>query len=297
VTKTPWQLNYHSNDDTTDTILPIALAQRWPIATWWSLLERALHQAAQLASVAQRSGGVFRIIRTVADLDLYLKDRTANPRITAGWLGIEGAHALDGDPANVDVLYDAGFRMMAPTHFFDNEFGGSAAGARKIGLTDKGHRMIERMQERGMVIDLAHASSATINDVVAISKAPLVVSHTGVRGTCNNQRNLSDDEVRAITGTGGVIGIGYWEDAVGACETRAIIDAILYVGRLVGFDHVGLGSDFDGTVETPFDTCGLVALTEGLLAAGLDEQTIRNVMGENYLRVLRQVLPQGIPFN
>ena len=102
--------------------------------------------------------------------------------MTAGLLAIEGAHALDGDPANVDVVADAGFRMMSPSHFFDNEFGGSAHGVAKAGLTAAGREMVRRMEARGMIVDLAHASAATIDDVLAMATRPVVASHTGVRG-------------------------------------------------------------------------------------------------------------------
>ena len=103
----------------------------------------------------------FRVIRSRADLAAYEAARRLDPRLTAGLLAIEGAHALDGDPANVEVVADAGFRMMSPSHFFDNAFGGSAHGIEKGGLTDAGREMVERMEARGMLVDVAHASAAT----------------------------------------------------------------------------------------------------------------------------------------
>jgi len=90
-------------------------------------------------------------------------------------LAIEGAHALDDDPANVEVVADAGFRMMSPTHFFDNAFGGSAHGVVKGGLTAAGREMVERMEARRMIVDVAHASVATIDDVLAMATRPIVV--------------------------------------------------------------------------------------------------------------------------
>ena len=123
---------------------------------------------------------------------------------TAGLLAIEGAHALDGDPANVEVVADAGFRMMSPSHFFDNAFGGSAHGIEKGGLTDAGREMVERMEARGMLVDVAHASAATIDDILAIAARPVVASHTGLRGVADNARNLTDDQARGIAATGGL---------------------------------------------------------------------------------------------
>jgi microsomal dipeptidase-like Zn-dependent dipeptidase len=292
VSKVPRGLNIESNDDSSDQILLLALAQRWPSATWNSLTDRALYQARKLHDAAARSGGSFLVIRTAAELDSFLARRQQEPQLVAGLLGIEGAHALDGDLRNLDRLFDAGFRMMAPTHFFDNDIAGSAHGARKGGLTEKGKEMIRRMEARGMLVDLAHASPQTIDDVLALAARPVVVSHTGVKGTCDNRRNLSDDQLRAIARTGGVAGIGYWETAVCGTDARAIAHAMRHAANVAGVGHVALGSDFDGAVTTPFDTAGLAHITAALLAEGFSAAEIRLLMGENTLRVLRQCLPR-----
>ena len=155
-----------------------------------------------------------------ADLAAYEVARRERPAITAGLLAIEGAHALDGDPANVEVVADAGFRMMSPSHFFDNAFGGSAHGVAKTGLTDAGREMIRRMEARGMLVDVAHASVATIDDVLAMAARPVVASHTGLCGIADNPRNLTDEQARAIAATGGVIGIGFWPTACGGRRRR-----------------------------------------------------------------------------
>jgi microsomal dipeptidase-like Zn-dependent dipeptidase len=210
----------------------------------------------------------------------------------AGLLGIEGAHALDGDLANLDALFDAGFRMMAPTHFFDTDIGGSAHGVRKGGLTEMGREMIRRMEAKGMILDLAHASPQVLDEALALAKRPVVVSHSGVKGTCNNRRNLSDEHLRGIARTGGVVGIGYWETAVCGADARAIARAIRYAADLIGVEYVALGSDFDGAIPAPFDTTGLAQITEALLNAGFSESQIRLIMGENVVRVLRQTLPK-----
>jgi microsomal dipeptidase-like Zn-dependent dipeptidase len=293
VTKTPyvWKMNIERNDDQTDNIKILAIAERWPTATWSSLTERALYQASKLLDAAARSGGKFTLITSSAELSSYLDRRITDPHITAGFLGIEGAHALDGNLDNVDRLFDAGFRMMAPTHFFDNDIGGSAHGVEKGGLTDKGKEMIRRMESKRMIVDVAHASAKTIDDVLAIATRPVFVSHSGVRGTCDNQRNLSDDELRGIARTGGVIGIGYWDTAVCGTDAQAIAKAIRYAANLVGVDHVGLGSDFDGAVKTPFDTTGLVQITDALIAEGFSDEEIGKIMGRNVLRLLIENLP------
>lgn len=293
VTKTPyvWKMNIERNDDKTDNITILAIAERWPTSTWSSLTQRALYQARKLQDTASRSGGKFTVIKTSAELSSYLDRRITDPQITAGFLGIEGAHALDGNLDNIDVLFDLGIRMMAPTHFFDNDIGGSAHGVEKGGLTEKGKEMIRRMEAKHMIVDIAHASAKTIDDVLAIATRPVVVSHTGVRGTCDNQRNLSDEQLKGIARTGGVIGIGYWETAVCGTDAKAIAKAIRYAANLVGVDHIGLGSDFDGAVVEPFDTSGLVQITDALIAEDFSDEEIGKIMGRNVLRLLIQNLP------
>jgi membrane dipeptidase len=293
VTKTPYFVNIDHNGDRSDMITLLTLLQRWPIATWGSLKERVLYQARRLDQFAARSNGSLVLIRSAADLERYLTRREHDTKITAGYLGIEGAHALEGDLQNIDVFYDAGVRMMAPTHFFDNDIGGSAHGEHRGGLTDLGREMIRRMEAKHMIVDLAHTSPKTIDDTLAIATRPLVVSHTGVRGTCDNNRNLKDEHVRAIAAGGGVIGIGYWPAAICGDDGRAIARSIRYVVDLGGIDHVALGSDFDGATTTPFDTTGLAEIIDALLEQGFSDADIAKVMGENALRVLRENLPRS----
>jgi microsomal dipeptidase-like Zn-dependent dipeptidase len=291
VTKTPRHLNIERNDDRSDDITLLALAQRWPPATWRSLRSRALHEASRLEAAAGRSQGALTLVRTAAELDAFLERRRSDPRLVGAILGLEGSHALEGDLANVDVLQAAGFRMMAPTHFFDNAIAGSAHGVGKGGLTDQGREWVRRLEERRILVDLAHASPQTIDDVLALARRPVVVSHTGVRGTCDNRRNLSDAQLRAIAATGGVVGIGFWDTAVCGPDARAVARAIVHAVRVAGPEHVGLGSDFDGAVTTPFDATGLPQVTQALLDAGMAEDDIARVMGGNVVRLLRVSLP------
>ena len=290
-TKSPHGLNIESNEDKNDDIFWLAIVDRWPPATWNSLTERALYQARRLHQFARGSHGGFVVIESAADLSGYLERRRTNAKLTAGLLSIEGAHALDGKLENLDVLYRGGYRMMSPSHFFDNDIGGSAAGVHKIGLTQKGREWVRQMEARRMIIDLAHASPKTIEDVLAIASRPLVVSHTGVKGTCDNNRNLSDDQIRAVAAKGGLIGIGYWDTATCGTDARAIARAMRYVSDRVGVEHVALGSDFDGAITAPFDTTGVVEITDAMLEAGYSEQEIRRIMGENVIRFLKENLP------
>jgi membrane dipeptidase len=269
VTKSPRGLNYTRNRADSDTIIWLALAQRWPPRTWNSLTERALYLAERFNRMAARSDGKFVAIRTSRDLAEYLGRRESQAGIAAGLLGIEGGHALEGRLENLDRVIDAGYRYISPTHFFDDEFAGSSAGVKKGGLTELGRQLVERMNRKRIMIDLAHSSSETIREVLAVSKRPVIVSHGGLKGNCNNQRNLSDEEALGVARSGGIIGIGFWETAVCGNGIHAITTAVI----------------------TPFDAAHLSELTDAMLQDGFKPDEIRAIMGENALRFLEQNLP------
>ena len=291
VTKVPAGMNYEQNEGTSDRLTILVVAAWWPRRTWSSLTQRALYEAHRLDAAARESNGQLVVVRSRQDLEDFLDARAAGTVGVSGLLAIEGMHAFEGAMDGVDSLIDAGFRMMGFTHFFDNEVAGSAHGVSKAGLTAFGRRVLSRLESEGVVLDLAHASPATITEVLAIATNPVVVSHTGVRATCPGTRNLSDEQIQAVAQNGGVIGIGFWPGAVCDSDPRAIVAAIRHVRDLVGVEHVALGSDFDGSVWTAFDASGLVLVTEALLDDGFTEDEISAVMGENVLRVLSEVLP------
>ncbi|PWE33271.1 peptidase M19 [Maritimibacter sp. 55A14] len=288
VTKSPAGQNYASNSaDARDNITLLAVGQLWPPRTWGSLLERALYQAAKLHGFADRAPDSLRILRSRADLEALLAARAQGARTVGGLLGIEGAHPLEGDLANLDRLEDAGYRLIALQHFFDNALGGSLHGEGDHGLTGFGRAVVAEVAARGMVLDLAHSSPQVVRDVLAMTDIPLVLSHTGLHSHCEVKRNIPDALMQRIAQTGGVIGIGYWADVTCDDSPAGVAGAIAAAVAAVGADHVSLGSDFDGSVATAFDTSELAALTHALLEAGLDEETIAKVMGGNMIRVLR----------
>jgi membrane dipeptidase len=287
VTKSPKGQNYNSNGADSDTITSLAIIDLQPPRTWNSLLQRSLWHAQKLKDFAERSGGRLRLITTPSDIDRLLADRKNGDAAVGGMLSIEGLHDIEGDIANLDVLYAAGFRMAGLAHFFDNDIAGSMHGRRKGGLTALGREVVQRMEKLGMVVDVAHASHATVADVLAMATRPVVSSHGGVQATCKVNRNLNDDEIKGIAKTGGVIGIGYWEGAVCSTRPQDVARAIAHVRDLVGIDHVGLGSDFDGATITGFDSSQVAAVTQALLNSGFSEEDIRKVTGGNVLRVLR----------
>lgn len=294
VTKSPKGQNFEQNEaNASDNITLVAVLSGWPPPTWTSLAQRALYQAGKLRRFARKSGGQLMLVHNQDDLKAFLTQRRDGKGIVGAFTSLEGVHALEGDLSNLDRFYEAGFRMIGLTHFFDNEAGGSAHGTQKGGLTEFGRAVVQRTQELRMVLDLAHASPQMIDDALALSTAPVVASHTGVRGTCDNVRNLSDEHVRGIAQTGGVIGIAMFDQAVGEPTMEATARAMRYTADLVGVEHVALGGDFDGTIEAPVDSSGMALLTQALLAQGFQPDEIRMIMGLNFMRVLKAVLPEG----
>ncbi|WP_375788943.1 dipeptidase [Bradyrhizobium sp. Pha-3] len=287
VTKSPKGQNYDANAGDTDTITNLAIIDLQPMRTWFSLLQRSLWHAEKLRNFADKSAGRLRVITTPADIDRLLADRKSGVTVVGGMLSIEGLQDLEGNIDNLDVLYAAGFRMAGLAHFFDNDVAGSMHGVAKGGLTPLGRQVVQRMEAKGMIVDLAHASHAAVADVLAMATRAVVSSHGGVQATCKVNRNLTDDEVRGVARTGGVVGIGFWQGAVCSLDPNNVARAIAHVRDLVGIDHVGLGSDFDGSTTTGFDASGIAAVTQALMSSGFSEDDIRKVMGGNVLRVLR----------
>lgn len=295
VTKTPAGMNYHANSaQARDNITLLVMAQLRPPRTWSDLTERALDQAARLTATAEAAPDELRIIRSRADLAALLADRAAGATVVGGLLGAEGGHAFAGRMENYDRMREAGFRLIGLTHFFDNELGGSLhgeTGTEGSGLTEFGRAVLDRLIADRMVIDLAHASPAMAREVLATPGARPIVSHTGIHGHCNTQRNFTDDILQAVAARGGMVGIGFWDEVNCANSVEAIADSILAAIALLGEDHVSLGSDFDGAVTTPLDSSQLASLTQVLIDKGLSDATIAKVLGGNMMRYLAEVLP------
>jgi membrane dipeptidase len=293
VTGVPLIPRPENNRDSSDVITLLAKLQDWPAETYDSRVKRALYQAEKLADRVRESNGALKLIYSRRDLEELLAARNRGERIIGALLALEGAHGLEGEPANIDRLFKAGFRMLGLAHFFDNAMCGSAHGQGKYGLTKKGHELISRALARGMIIDLAHASPQAIDDVLATVNRPVIASHGGVRGTCDTVRNLDDRHIIGIARSGGVIGIGLFKYASCGKTLDDTVRAMRYVADLVGVEHVALGSDFDGATATVVDATGLVMLTQALLRAGFSEEEIAAIMGGNALRVFLKTLPDG----
>lgn len=288
VTKSPRGLNFDENSaDAPDDIALLAKAQLWPVRTWDSIYERAAFQAQRLHKLAAKNKNNLVIAKTKSDLD--------QPEdILVGLLLTEGAHPLEGKIENIARLYDEGYRAMGLQHFFDNELGGSMHGQSQTGLTDFGKEAVREMENQGIIIDVAHSSVASVRDALAITERPVFISHGGTISHCPQtaNRNLPDDILKEIAARGGIIGIGYFEGVICDITPKGVAAAIIHAVDLLGEDAVALGSDFDGTVETAFDTSELAALTSELLAQGMSEPIVRKVMGGNARRFFTNNLPE-----
>lgn len=287
VSKSPAGQNMRSNsEDAFDNITPLTIAKGESPWNWFSLINRTLSQSQDLADFVENEGEKAIFVKSKADLEKLIEARKSDKEVIGAMLGIEGGHALEGTLENLEKVYEAGVRMIGPTHFFDNEFGGSAHGENNGGLSDFGKSAVRKMNELGIFIDLAHSSPAIVDDVLGMTTQPVMVSHTGVRAVLDSQRNLSDEQIRKIAANGGIMGIAFFDLAVGEPELPNIIASIKHVRDLVGVEYVALGSDYDGSVAVPFDITGLPLLVEGLLNAGFSEEEIRAVMGGNVKRFL-----------
>jgi microsomal dipeptidase-like Zn-dependent dipeptidase len=287
VTKSPRGQNYDANGADTDNITPLVVAQLQPLRTWTSLTERSLWHAEKLDRAVARSAGKLAGVREPAALDALLKAREAGTGPVGALLSIEGLQNLEGKAENLDRLYRAGFRMAGFTHFFDNQLAGSMHGLKKGGLTPLGRQVMAMMEDRGMIVDVAHCSHQCVADILKAARRPVVSSHGGVQATCKVNRNLTDEEIRGVARTGGVVGIGYWDAAVCDTSPHAVARAMKHVRDLVGIQHVALGSDYDGATTVRFDTSQLAQVTQALLDAGFTPDEVRAAMGGNALRVIR----------
>ena len=208
-TKSPAGQNYSRNAADSDRITTLAVASLWPVRTWFSLYERASYQMHKLRKLARDDR--LEIIESRADLQALVERRDSGEAVMGAVYLIEGAHPFEGDIENVDRLFDEGLRVSGLTHFFDTELGGSLHGMSGEGLTEFGRAVVRRANELDMIIDVAHASPAMVEDVLSLSTAPVILSHGGFKGACDTPRNLPDDLMQRIVADGGLIGVGYWD--------------------------------------------------------------------------------------
>ncbi|HEY3446843.1 MAG TPA: membrane dipeptidase [Myxococcales bacterium] len=264
----------------------LARLNGWPAEALADERARAVWQIGQLERFCSRSPDQAAIARSAADL----AENERVGRLTAV-LGIEGAHALGGDLAQVERFHRRGVRFLGLTHLMHNELGGACFPlARKRGLTSFGREVVGEMRRLGLAVDLAHASRALVDDVLA-SGATVFCSHTGVDSAHRSFRNLPDEVLRAVAARGGVVCVIFAVEYLGGRTMDRLARHLLRALEVAGEDHVGLGSDFDGMIHLPRpmrDARDLPLVTRVLLEHGVDRKVVAKVMGGNLRRFLEQ---------
>ena len=246
-----------------------------------------------LDAAVKKDGGRFRKVRSADEVESARQDAA-----TAALLGIEGAHALDGDPARIEHFARRGVRYLGLLHFSANEAGFPAFGRGRNdgeGLTRWGKELVERCEAAGVIVDLSHINKRGFLDACRMATRPPIVSHTGVMSAHRHWRNIDDEQLRAVADEGGVVGIIFCPRFLGGDGIDHVVRHVRHVIEVAGEDTVALGSDWDGFIVPTrdlHDAARLPLLTDALLAAGLRDATVAKVLRSNALRVLRDNPPK-----
>ncbi len=215
----------------------------------------------------------------------------------AAVLTIEGGEALEGSLSVLRILYQLGVRAITLTWNFRNQIAdGVADSVTNGGLTPFGREVVAEMNRLGMMVDVSHLSEAGFWDVIHLSSAPIIASHSNAKKICRHSRNLTDEQLLALKKNGGVTGINLYPFFVindGKAEMKHVISHIEHIVGLTGEDTLGLGSDFDGIDKTPVGLEGVQYfpdLINELLKLNYSESLINKIAGENFLRVIKTVV-------
>lgn len=209
-------------------------------------------------------------------------------------LSIEGGDALEGNLENLKILYDKGVRAINLTWNFDNELAGGIKG-KKDYLTNLGENVIKEMENLGIIIDVSHLGEKSFWQLNKIVKKPYIASHSNSKEICNNPRNLSNDQLKAIADKGGVVGINLFSEFLNSSQNANIEDIIAhikYITSIIGFDHIGLGCDFDGINKMPNeikDISNLNLLFENI-SKNFGENNLEKLLNINFMRILKTLL-------
>jgi len=301
-------------------------------------IKRADDQIAAVHALAEKYPETWQLAGSAADIH-----RIASEEKLAALTGLEGGYAIDEKIENVERYYKMGVRYMSPAWSVSTSWAGSSGDeiGRTRGLNDFGRAVIREMNRLGMMVDVSHVSDPTFWDIVNTSTKPVIATHSGCRAIANVPRNLTDDMIRALAKTGGVVNVIFYPEhlepgwsekkkkvdaAIAAAVERAsaaekgdaahkklardrvrreefakqlppatvsrLVDHIDHVVKLVGIDHVGIGSDFDGvqsTLSDLADVSQLANLTRELLRRGYSETDVDKILGGNMLRVMEEV--------
>jgi membrane dipeptidase len=277
-----------------------------PQAGFPTYMEGALHSIVQMYAEERESGGEFFIIASKSDLDRLSPDGPIG--IT---LHLEGGKPLTGQLSMLEVYYRLGIRSMQLSWYGRNELADSTAEQHPGGLSKFGVEVVKAMNEMGMLVDLSHVAEPSFYDAIETSKHPVVASHSNAKRLTDNPRNLTDEQMKAVASTGGLIGIVFFPSFVRkeSPTIEDILNHVDHVRNLVGVDHIGIGPDFVDyapdlilgdvltkgiAITTRFpteaeDVTKMPNITKGLLRRGYSEGDIRKILGANFLRILKQV--------
>ena len=258
---------------------------------------RSLKRTMQLIDCIDRE-----VEKNQNDISLVLNSKQIKEVTDAGKiaaiLSIEGGEALEGDLGVLRMLYRLGVRLLTLTWNQRNQIADGVGESRTgSGLTEFGLKVIDEMNKLGILIDVSHLSESCFWDVVKRSKSPIVASHSNCYSLCSHIRNLKDEQIKAIAEKGGIIGVTFVPDFLTnekrGATIKDIAEHIDYLVKIVGVDYVGLGSDFDGTKALPLGLEGVDKvpnITEEMLNRGYKTEEIKKILGENWLRVFKNVV-------
>jgi len=243
----------------------------------------------QIGQQVQRHPEAVEIAYTTEDL-LRLKNQ--NKR--AIFLGVENGYAIGRDLQNLQLFKEMGVSYITLCHNESNDLCDSAKGIPEHGgLSPLGREAVREMNRLGLLIDLSHTSEQTFYDVLAESTKPVIASHSSARALCDHPRNLTDEQIQALAARGGVVQVCLYPHFLNREQHPTLLDAIAHINhivRLVGINHVGIGSDFDGDDSEHLPGCRasneLINLTVELLRQGYTPEELAKLWGDNLLRVL-----------
>jgi membrane dipeptidase len=213
----------------------------------------------------------------------------------AALLAVEGGEVIGGDTGVLRMFYRLGVRMFSLVYHRSELADGASQNRTEGGLTTLGLEVAEEIQRLGIVVDVSHLNDAGFWDLMDVMKKPLIASHSSCRALCDHPRNLTDEQIEAMAEKGGVIGVNFAPNFIHPVKATVerVVDHIDHIVELVGVDHVGLGSDFDGISTTPDgldDVTHMPNVTKVLVKRGYSEGEAKKILGENHLRVFKRVI-------
>lgn len=223
-------------------------------------------------------------------------ERICSSKKVAAMLTVEGGEALAGRLEVLRMFYRIGVRGLTLTWNYKNELGYGVSEAGSNGLTKLGIAVVREMNRLGMVIDVSHLSIDGFWDVIKESSKPVIASHSNCRALCNHQRNLDNQQIKALACMGGVVGLCFYPDFLDPKNPslESVLNHAEHIADIAGVDYIGLGSDFDGMDNKVLpglaDVTFLPTVKEGLLRRGFSKAEVQKILGGNFLRVLKKVL-------